>query len=219
MELKGKKIAFLGDSITEGVGVADMENAYWNRIAKATGAQSYGYGISGTRIAIQLGHTIDERFDRYFASRIPDMIPDADVIVIFGGVNDFGHGDAPFGVMTDRTEKTFCGAYHMLLQKLIEAYPEALIVAMTPLHCVEEGNPICGSFGGLRRCRDLVEYVDAIKEICAYYAVPVLDLYRLSGIQPKFPILKERYMPDGTHPNDAGHEKIANRLLGFLKSL
>ncbi len=48
MELKGKKIAFLGDSITEGVGVADMENVYWNRIAKATGAQSYGYGISGT---------------------------------------------------------------------------------------------------------------------------------------------------------------------------
>lgn len=217
MELKNKKIAFLGDSITEGAGVADMENIYWNRIAKATGAQSFGYGIGGTRIAVQREPSPDARFDRYFASRIPEMIPDADVIVIFGGVNDYGHGDAPFGSMTDRTEETFCGAYHMLLQKLIETYPEAQIVAMTPMHCLEEGNLI-NSFG-YRRCRELGDYVDAIKEICAYYAVPVLDLYRVSGMQPKVAALRERYMPDGIHPNDAGHEKIAAKLLGFLKSL
>ena len=37
MELKGKKIAFLGDSITQGVGVADKENvvaAERDRLAK-----------------------------------------------------------------------------------------------------------------------------------------------------------------------------------------
>ena len=51
MELKGKKIAFLGDSITEGCGVSTIENVYWNVLARKTGAEGYGYGIGGTRIA------------------------------------------------------------------------------------------------------------------------------------------------------------------------
>ena len=35
MELKNRRIGFLGDSITEGHGVDVFENIYWNRIAKA----------------------------------------------------------------------------------------------------------------------------------------------------------------------------------------
>ena len=39
MELKGKKIAFLGDSITEGAGVNDQEQLFWKVIGRETGAQ------------------------------------------------------------------------------------------------------------------------------------------------------------------------------------
>lgn len=35
MELKDKKIAFLGDSITEGHGVSEEKNIYWNRVCGA----------------------------------------------------------------------------------------------------------------------------------------------------------------------------------------
>ena len=52
-----------------------------------------------------------------------------------------------------------------------------------------------------------------------YYAIPVLDLFKVSGIQPAIPVLKEKYMPDGLHPNDAGHAKLAEKLYGFLKAL
>lgn len=38
MELSGKKIVFLGDSITEGVGVKNPENRFVDRIEKETGA-------------------------------------------------------------------------------------------------------------------------------------------------------------------------------------
>ena len=38
MDLSGKKIAFLGDSITEGYGASHVENTYWNIIARRTGA-------------------------------------------------------------------------------------------------------------------------------------------------------------------------------------
>ncbi len=218
MELKGKKLAFLGDSITEGHGVACEENIFWKRLEQMTGAQCYGYGIGGTRIARQLHHKDPSYVDQRFSTRIDQMIPDADVVVVFGGTNDFGHGDAPMGTMNDRTEDTFYGAMHVLLQRLIEKYPAAQLVVMTPLHrCTEhEGgmNP-----DGLRRAGILEDYVDAVMEVAAFYAVPVLDLFRTSGLQSRVPVIRQMYVPDGLHPNDAGHEKIANRLLGFLQSL
>ena len=53
MELKRKKINFLGDSITEGHGTSAPENIFLNRLSRATGATANNYGISGSRIARQ----------------------------------------------------------------------------------------------------------------------------------------------------------------------
>lgn len=218
MELKNKKIAFLGDSITEGFGVADPDNIFWNVIARRSGAECYGYGIGGTRITPQINPSADPNWDRYFASRVEDMIPDADAVVVFGGTNDFGHGDAPMGTLTDRTEQSFCGAFRLLLEKLILRYPQAQIVVMTPLHRDGE-NQLGANEIGLRREIPLEGYVDAIIAISGYYGIPVLDLYRVSGLQPAVPVLKERYMPDGLHPNDLGHARLADKLMGFLSIL
>ena len=217
MELNGKKIAFLGDSITEGHGTSDVRNTFWNLLARRTGAQCYGYGIGGTRIARQQKPT-DERWDQDFISRVDGMIPDADIVVVFGGTNDFGHGDAAFGTMNDRTPDTFCGALHVLYQKLYEKYPEAQLVVMTPTHRLSEDERDWNE-RGIRRVGVLADYVEAIRQAAAYYSIPVLDLWRVSGIQPKIPALQERYMPDGLHPNDAGHARIADKLQGFLQAL
>ena len=217
MELKGKKIAFLGDSITEGCGVSNMDNVYWNVLARKTGAESFGYGIGGTRIAPQK-NLYEGEVDRYYGSRVDSMIPDADVVVVFGGTNDFGHGDAPFGDIHDTDERTFCGALHALCRKLIDRYPEAQLVIMTPLHRDSEDYGPYNELG-VRLAANLQGYVDAIIQFAAFYAIPVLDLFRVSGIQSRVPVLKERYIPDGLHPNDAGHVRIADKLIGFLNML
>ena len=210
MKLAGIKANFLGDSITFGLKVEDQEhNVYWQRLRDNCGlAEARGYGISGTRIARQ--HLKENpNYDQDFLSRVELMDPDADLIVVFGGVNDFGHGDAPLGVMGDRTPYTFYGACHRLMRKLIERYPDAQIVFMTPLHyCFEE-----------RGGRRLKDFVEAIKEVAEYYAIPVLDLYATSGIQPQVPIIMNKFCPDGLHPNDAGQEKIYRRLRAFLEAL
>ena len=220
MNLKGIKANFLGDSITEGHGVTDTEhNIYWQRLGEACGLAEYrGYGISGTRIAPQ-----HKKMDDYvdvldFGARVDTMIPDADVVVVFGGTNDFGHGDAAFGTMSDRTEETFYGAMHVLCQKLYERYPEAQLVFMTPTHRCSEDDKDWNE-RGIRRVGVLADYVNAIRQVTEYYSIPVLDLWKVSGIQPKVPVLKEKYMPDGLHPNDAGHVLIANKLIGFLNTL
>ncbi len=218
MELQGKKMVFLGDSITEGAGVSDPANRYWERLARRTSAVCVGYGIGGTRIARQQHPVPDQYHDfHHFSTRLAEMDKDADIVVIFGGVNDFGHGDAPFGTFTDRTEDTFYGALHVLYTAVLEQYPEAQIVVMTPTHFSAEWDH-AGETGPGRK-RSLREYVEAIREVAEYYALPVLDLYRVSGIQPLVPAMRDRYMPDGLHPNDAGHARIEEKLFAFLHTL
>lgn len=217
MKLNGCKIHFLGDSITEGAGVSDLSKVYWKLLERRDGVTARGYGIGGTRIARQQTPSAETKYDQYFRSRIAGMEKDADVIVVFGGTNDYGHGDAPLGEMSDRTDDTFYGALHLLYQELLRQYPTAEIVICTPLHRANETERI--SERGEKRAHFLYEYVNIIREVAAYYALPVLDLYETSGIQPEEAFLRERYAPDGLHPNDAGNERIYLRMKQFLEGL
>ena len=218
MELKGQKIAFLGDSITEGVGPSSLENVYWKVLERNTGARCFGFGVSGSRIADQQIPGPYPESEVNFVTRADSMTPDADVVVVFGGVNDFAHGDAPFGTQQDRTEATFCGAVHVLMEKLLRLYPESQVVFMTPLHCEFEDDVGFNTYG-VRRCGNLKRYVDAILDAAGFYGIPVLDLFRTCSIQPRLGFNKALYMPDGIHPNDAGNARIAIRLEGFLRTL
>ena len=218
MELKNKRIGFLGDSITEGHGVAEPQNIFWNRIAAETGAQCFGYGIGGTRIAPQHSGQDDPRWALYFGSRVESMEENLDLIVVFGGTNDFGHGNAPLGTRADREYTTFYGACHQLFSSLIKRYPAAVIAIMTPMHRANEDNPR-GDGNKPTAVGRLIDYVRIIREVAEEYALPVLDLYAFGGMQPKLEEQRLLYVPDGLHPNDAGHAVIARKLGKFLESL
>ena len=58
-----------------------------------------------------------------------------------------------------------------------------------------------------------------IKEVAAFYGIPVMDLYANSNINPQIPAQKALYAPDGLHPNVAGAARIAERLGNFLLAL
>ena len=217
MKLEGLKVNFLGDSITFGTGSSAPEFRYPSMLEREQGlAVARNYGIGGTRIARQQVPS-NPVWDQDFITRAATMDDDADVVVVFGGTNDFGHGDAPLGTFADRTPDTFYGAMHTLCCNLIAKYPEALIVFMTPLHRGNEDNE--RGDGNKPPYGTLKVYVDIIKEVTAYYSLPTLDLWSCSGIQPRVDTIRVRYCPDQLHPNDAGHAIIAARLTGFLKSL
>ncbi len=218
MSLKDIKINFLGDSITEGAGASCVENRYVSRIALDYGAICRNYGIGGTRIARQTSLSECASGDRDFGSRVDEMDADADVIVIFGGTNDYGHGDAPIGNFCDTTPDTFYGALHALYTSVINKYPDSLVVVLTPLHRVGENNPNGENGRKSAPAAPLKTYCDAIKLVAEYYSIPVLDLYAASGIQPNLQILREKFTVDGLHPNDAGHKKIAKMIAEFIKS-
>ena len=212
MELQGKIFNFLGDSITEGHGASGPEAVYPYRLQQLYGLkEARNYGIGGTRYARQNNPSQDPRWDLDFCSRIEEMDPVADGIVVLGGVNDFAHGDAPIGSFSDRTSDTFYGACHFIYTSLLEKYPDTVITVCTPLHCLTEQRP--------DRETTLLQYVNIIREVAAYYGLPLLDLFAFGGIQPKVPIIQQKFMPDGVHPNDAGYEWLARRVGNFLLSL
>ncbi len=209
MKLHDLKIHFLGDSITEGIGASDLQKCYVSCFARNTGALCRNYGISGTRIARKRVPSENLQWDLDFPSRVPQMAEDADIIVVFGGTNDYGHGDAPLGQMSDRTAWSFYGGLHTLCDALAERYPDARIVILTPLHRQEENE----------RTPGLSAFVHAIRAVAESRKLPVLDLYDTSAIQPDAPGGIRQYLPDGLHPNDFGHRLIAEHLEAFLAAL
>ena len=216
MELKGTKINFLGDSITEGAGTSSHDKMFTMLIEREYGAICQNYGIGGTRIARQKTPT-EEKWDRDFISRVPEMDNDADIVVVFGGTNDFGHGDAPLGTMSDRTPYTFYGALHCLYTALTEKYPDVPVVILTPLHRWNEDCP--KGDNKPEPVGTLKEYVNIIREVAEYYSLPVLDLFKESGLQPKVPVIQQKYIPDGLHPNDDGNAILAHKIARFLETL
>lgn len=223
MELKNKIVCFLGDSITEGVGVEDCENCrYDRRILKNEQLKAaYNYGISGTRIEHQSKPSERPRHDLCFCGRAYDLNPDADIIVVYGGVNDYIHGDAPFGTMDDKTPKSFCGGVDFLMTTLKENYPKATVVFMTPAHCFWNGQTDDHPSNHAYKTdpRPLSEYVDVIKKKGQKYNIPVLDLYNTLPVNACNVEDRERYTADGLHFNDDGHKILADCLTKFLKSL
>lgn len=213
MELKNKKMNVIGDSISEGVGVSCEENIFMNILGKKEGLSVVrNYGISGTRIAPQADDP-----QRSYVERFDKMDDDADIIVVFGGSNDYGHGIALLGTNDDRTPYTFYGACHTLFSGLINKYPFATIVVMTPVQ--RSSKPDYNRIHPQRYDATLLDFVNILKEVAMYYSIPVLDLYSVSGIHPQIECNRINFCPDGLHPNDAGHALIASRLAGFLKTL
>lgn len=221
MELKGKKIAFLGDSITEGFGVSDRASCrYDNRLKAMCGlAATYNYGISGTRLAHKSKPSEKPRHDLCFCGRAYWLAPDADVIVVFGGTNDYGHGDAPLGKKGDKTPATFYGAVDFLISFLKETYPAAQLVFMTPARRKNDEKVSWEQPADSSAAHPLLAYVNIMKTVCEAHGVPCLDLYHKLGIDPNVESEREAYAPDGLHFNDAGHAFIAERLKDFLEAL
>ena len=219
MELKGKKVVFLGDSITDGHGTSAKEFTYWNQFGKRTGAIVSANGIGGTRIAPQRVYIVERPWEnRHFSSRVEELDPEADIVVVFGGTNDFGNGDAALGTIADRTEDSFYGACHVLVQKLYERYPNGTIVLMTPLHRLSEDETLYNELG-VRRVGPLSAYVQALRDVAEFYGLPLVDLFANCPIQPRMELQREKYMPDGLHPNDAGAELVAQCLQTVLEGL
>ena len=224
MDIRGFKVNFLGDSITEGVGVKDTASCrYDQRLMKLCGLSAVNnYGVSGTRLAHQSKPSAKPRHDLCFCGRVYDMDTSADMVVVYGGVNDFLHGDAPFGELGDTTPATFSGGVYFLMNYLRENYKDKPIVFMSPARCCTSTNDDLYPSPDPRKIADakpLIEYVKRIEETARVFGIPVLNLYETLGIDPHDADQRKTYTADGLHFNDEGHALLAKRLFDFITAL
>lgn len=217
-KLSGKTAVFVGDSITYGIGTTDGAR-YWEVLGESLELSNVtGMGVAGSCISTKsnYGNSNSPLINRY------DSIPEADLITIFMGTNDYGH-ETPLGTINDKRDTSFYGALNVILPSLIKKYPNSRIVVVTPLH--RYGFGTSGNLGTAFTYdylengggANLEDYVNALKAVCNKYSIPVIDLYTLSGLDPSDSETKANYMPDGLHPNAKGHEIIANIMEDWLK--
>lgn len=196
--LKNLKINCLGDSITygdnnSGISWANLLNNKINIVRK--------YGVSATTIAKQQNKT------NSFLERYSSMNNDADIIIVMGGTNDFAL-NIPLGTLNSSDEYTFYGAVKSLILGLINKYPNSKIIFITELDRTYMTNGISVQY---------TSYLEALKETCRWYSIPVLDLNKQLGFTAKIEDHATRYIPDHLHPNTAGHQIIANKIWKFLR--
>lgn len=233
---KNKKVCFLGDSITEGVGVS-KDTVYWNLLAEKLGIISLGYGTNGARF-----------LDLFYQSKkmFEENQNDIDAVFLFAGTNDF-NGGVPLGDWFIESEKivaktlntslqsnsqirkyrefnydtkTFKGCINLVLSYLKTNYPDKQIVLMTPIHRAY------ATFGNENVQYDEMhsnaigvffdEYVMAVKEAANIWSTELIDTNACSGFFPLYDKSANLYFcnffTDRLHPNSIGHQRLAETI-------
>lgn len=201
----------VGDSITQG-------NEYATEAKRLLSiGQVNNHGINGTCLA-----SVSDADTESMAYRVKEIDNTADLVTIFGGTNDWGStkGGKPLGAMGDTDPKTVYGAIDSIITTVLTNNPKAKLAFITPLqrNYIGEGTTRRGWSETTINDQGiyLIEVVDAIMEVCNRYAVPVLDLYRNSGITD---LNKQQWLADGLHPNQAGYQLIGKQIASFLHTL
>lgn len=226
----GKRVAFLGDSITDAVHVGTTKN-YWQYLEEELGIVPLVYGINGANWGGVLGQA------RKLASEVGDNV---DAIFIFAGTNDYNGNVIPgewwkyeveevnsHGITMPKPRRhlqkdlnTLCGRINAAMEYIRQTFARQQIVMMTPIHRA------FACFGGTNVQPEetfpndlgiyFEDYVELIRKAADIWSTPLIDLYRNSGLHPLTPSHAQFFhLPDTDllHPNAEGHNRIAQTML------
>ncbi len=217
--LNGKKWACIGDSLTEVNNRADLR--YWDYIIQPNNMEFLNYGVGGT------GYINRQNESKAFYQRAVNIDNDADIITIFGGVNDCLLSTADMGEPTDSGTTTWCGCVNAVIDEIRSKYLFTPLGIISPLPCSWTGS---GSANPVQLPNDptckMSLFVDKLKEICMLRGVPFLDLFHQSNMLPENADFNAKYYScydartgDGLHPNSDGHKLFYRKIERFIETL
>jgi len=233
---QGKRVAFLGDSMTDKRRVGTT-CVYWEYLPELLGIEPLVYGINGNQwdgIYKQAVKLNDEKG------------MDVDAILIFAGTNDYNQG-IPIGEFFTETTKqtnhngnkvtleyripilndtTFCGRINKVMSFLKNNFPQQQIIIMTPIHRGFAKFSDKNVQPDENYSNELGLYIDAyiatLKQAAAYWAVPLIDLYSASGLFPLADTQSQYFNnkeTDMLHPNALGDYRLAKTIQFQLLTL
>ncbi len=133
------------------------------------------------------------------------------VLLVFLGTNDYGNGSGTvYGTLGDTSaSNTFYGDIDYVINTAL-AGNEAIALGfiITPhRYDVTAANS---------RSKVLTDYNQAVKDVCAKYSIPYLDLYAESGVNAT---TETTLLGDQLHPSALGRHIYARKIAAFVRTL
>lgn len=238
---QGKKVGYIGDSITDPNCYGDKIKKFWDFLKEWLDITPYVYGVSGKQ-----WNDVPRQAEKLKKEHGADV----DAIIVFAGTNDFNDGK-PIGEWFTETEEqvmaargktkkletrkkrvpvmskeTFKGRINIGITQLKKLFPDKQIILLTPLHrsFADFGETnVQPDENYQNSCGEYIDaYVQAIKEAGNIWGVPVIDFNSVTGMNP---MVEEQLIYfydsgyDRLHPNTKGQERMARTLMYQLLAL
>jgi len=206
-----KKIVGLGDSYIAGTVPSSLttEQHFLNLLKRKYNWQTVVRdGIVGARIASYPG---DSYSSITMAERWKSLPNDADIVFVMGGSNDWSSTALPLGSPSDTTNISFYGGLNYMLAGLIRKYLGKQIYFITPLHMANDTTV------NTTTNLDLAGYINIIKERCAYYGIPVIDVFNDAWLPYSQAAVLNGLFADG-HPDATGQIQLARCVSRYIET-
>ncbi|OOZ97601.1 SGNH/GDSL hydrolase family protein [Bacillus cereus] len=204
----GKIVDFLGDSITE-------QWKWPNLVKESLGfSKVVNHGIGGTRVSGSASNAFHQD------ARI-NALSNADLYVVMGGTNDWAQ-NVPLGTANSLDTETYYGAYRTVLIKMITRFPDKRIIVMTSPFGKLPNRSGWNDTTGLKNNLGftIFEYGQVAKNVAAEFGIPYVDIRGDSGWNDiNLSIYMQNEEGNMIHPNEVGGKRIAELLIGKLKSI
>lgn len=224
--LSDKKVVCLGDSMTAGVATKKTYAQWFDDLCEFSQVETYGEGGSSISPKVDEIPTWDNV--KSFCERYSQMEGGADVVIVFGGVNDWIRG-RELGHPGDKGSNTFCGAVDVLCNVLKTRYPDAEIFFFSSPQNNYVDRPATDLIGTQwennvegfnRKGYKLTDYAAAMGEVCQsndvhFYSLTEALPWGVEELGDKNDV-RGTYGTDGLHPNADGHALIAREMVRFM---
>lgn len=120
---------------------------------------------------------------------------DADIIIIFAGVNDFRHS-RNIGISSDGDYTTLWGALNVIRNNILEKAPNAIVYIISPLKNYQTDYPETHEATKVASI-----YRTVLNEFAVKNGFNFIDGYLAPLLAPDKMVRREQFQPDGLHPN------------------
>ena len=196
------RITCVGDSITDGIGASNGENAYPSQLQKLLG-DSYlvlNKGVSGTTVTRS-----DERAYTKTSKYQESLESNPDIVIILLGTNDI----TAKGIETEEGKNTFRDDYELLIKDYLNCGSNPKIMLVSPLSSVDGNN----NHDNRNAINERVQ-IPLIESLANEYGLTYLDGHFYTATWTRTDL------GDGLHPSDSGYVKLAkffaNAILGYV---
>jgi len=198
---------FFGDSITAGVGATSEANRYANQVATSRGWTTWeNAGVGGTLLQNTVQNTISTiggPTDGNGRDTVLDRVPCADYIFILYGTNDVVLNDV--SITAGKYQNDLSEVVDLLVN-LGGISPQNIVIGSPPY----QDGTLASPLDGYTQAK-LESYVAAAAAVASAKGTKYADIY-----QAMVDNGGSSLMNGNVHPNNAGHQVIANAFLAVL---